>query len=384
MTAAAPGAGPVLVMGAGTIGCWLGGRLQAAGVPVVFVGRPRVLAALREHGLTLTDLDAHRSHLPAQALALHENVPAGIAPSLVLLAVKSGATAEAAAALASALPAGTPVVSMQNGLGNVATAQAAAPGLRWLAGMVPYNVAEIAPGHFHRGTAGMLAAQDDPALREHAAAFARAGLALQLHKDLRAVQWGKLLLNLNNPVNALSGKPLREELMDRGYRQCFAALQTEALQLLRGAGITPAQVAPLPPHRLPALMRLPNPLFRLIAARMLRIDAKARSSMAEDLALGRPTEIDALCGEVVRLAERQGRGAPINARMVALLQAWPQRPVALGSRELKAALAALVHTRADRAVQVAKVFLRRGAATALRAALPRPGRHRARCRAARA
>ncbi|HEY8706385.1 MAG TPA: 2-dehydropantoate 2-reductase, partial [Burkholderiaceae bacterium] len=238
--------GPVLVMGAGAIGCYLGGCLQAAGVPVVFVGRPRVLAALREHGLTLSDLDQRRQHLPAAALNLHDTVPAGIAPVLVLLAVKSGATAAAAAQLAAALPAGTPVVSMQNGIGNADLARAAAPGLQWLAGMVPFNVAELAPGHFHRGTTGALAAQDDAALRALAPAFESAGLGLQLHADLRAVQWGKLLLNLNNPVNALSGQPLRAQLQNRGYRQCLAALQTEALQLLRSAGIAPAQVAALP------------------------------------------------------------------------------------------------------------------------------------------
>lgn len=330
--------GPVLVMGAGAIGCYLGGCLQAADMPVVFVGRPRVLAALRAHGLTLTDLDGRHQHLPADTLSLHEQVPAGLAPSLVLLAVKSGATAEAAALLGAALPPGTPVVSMQNGLSNAAVGHAAAPSLRWLAGMVPYNVAELAPGRYHRGTTGALAAQDDPALRARRADFERAGLPLQLHADLRAVQWGKLLLNLNNPVNALSGKPLREQLMDRGYRQCLAALQREALALLQGAGIAPAQVAALPPHRVPTLLRLPTPIFKLIAARMLRIDPQARSSMADDLAQGRTTEIDALCGEVVRLAESQGRAAPLNARMLALVQAWPQRPQPIDSRAMKAAL----------------------------------------------
>jgi 2-dehydropantoate 2-reductase len=79
--------GPILVMGAGTIGCYLGGCLQASGTRVVFVGRPRVLAALREHGLTLTDLDHRRQHLPADALELHETVPTGIEPSFVILAV---------------------------------------------------------------------------------------------------------------------------------------------------------------------------------------------------------------------------------------------------------------------------------------------------------
>jgi 2-dehydropantoate 2-reductase len=331
-------AGSILVMGAGAIGCYLGGCLQAAGVPVVFVGRPRVLAALREHGLTLTDLDGGQRRVESTALSLHETVPSGLAPRLVLLAVKSGATGEAAAQLGAALPNGTPVVSMQNGLSNAATAQAAAPTLRLLAGMVPFNIAELAPGHYHRGTTGELAAQDDAALRALQDDFRRAGLPLHLHADLRAVQWGKLLLNLNNPVNALSGLPLRAQLMDRGYRQCLAALQSEALAVLRGAAIQPAQVGALPPHRIPPLLRLPTPLFRLIAARMLRIDRSARSSMADDLSNGRATEIDALCGEVVRLAESRGLAAPINARMVALVKAWPQRPQPMSSREMHAAL----------------------------------------------
>jgi 2-dehydropantoate 2-reductase len=297
-----------------------------------------MLESLREHGLTLTDLDKHEHRIAADALSLHESIPWGVAPSIVLLAVKSGATAQAAALLAAALPAGTTVVSMQNGLSNVAIAQAAAPQLRWLAGMVPFNVAELAPGHFHRGTTGALAAQDDAVVRAHADIFERAGLPLELHADLRAVQWGKLLLNLNNPVNALSGKPLREQLMDRGYRRCLAALQTEALGVLRHAGIAAAQVGALPPHRIPPLLRLPTPLFRMIAARMLRIDAKARSSMADDLAQGKPTEIDALCGEVVRLAEANGLSAPINSRMVALVKAWPERSVAMDSRSMMSAL----------------------------------------------
>jgi 2-dehydropantoate 2-reductase len=271
-------------------------------------------------------------------LSLHESVPPDLAPVLVLLAVKSGATAEAAAQLGAALPSGTAVVSMQNGLSNTATAQAAAPALRVLAGMVPFNIAELGPGHYHRGTAGELAAQDDAVLRTQLADFRRAGLTLQLHADLRAVQWGKLLLNLNNPVNALSGLPLRTQLMDRGYRLCLAALQTEALGVLRAAGIQPAQVGALPPQRIPPLLRLPTPLFRLIAARMLRIDPQARSSMADDLAQGRTTEIDALCGEVVRLAEMHGQGAALNARMVALVNAWPQRPQAMSSHEMQAAL----------------------------------------------
>lgn len=331
----------VLVMGAGSVGCYLGGLTQLAGVPVHFVGRPRVLAALRQHGLHLTDQDGLDRRIPALELRLHDVPPAGLKPDLVLLCVKSGATVEAATALGLTLPEGTPVVSLQNGIANAELARAAVPQLRWHAGMVPFNIAELGPGHYHRGTGGALAAQGsaaDAALAAWQTALARVGMRLALHADLAPIQWAKLLLNLNNPVNALSGRPLRDELLQRGYRRVLAALQEEALDLLDAAGRPVAQLTPLPPRRLLALLRMPTFVFRLAAARMLRIDAKARSSMADDLAQGRTTEIDALCGEIVRLAESRGRQAPLNARMLGLVEAWPTRRRPYAPAELLRAL----------------------------------------------
>ena len=330
--------GPVLVMGAGAVGCWIGGCLAAAGVAVTFVGRARVLGALREHGLALTDLDGGSRALAAGSVSLAEAPPPGTAPSLVLLCVKSGATAEAADELARALPAGTPVVSMQNGISNATLARAHAPRLTVLPGMVAFNVVELGPGRYHRGTSGALAAQDHAALRAWQPVFAAAGAPLELHADLAPLQWGKLLLNLNNPVNALSGLPLRAQLLQRDHRVCMAALIAEALSALHAAGIAPAKLTPLPPAALPMALRLPTPIFRLLAFRMLRIDAKARSSMANDLMQGRATEIDALCGEVVRLARDHGTTAPVNERISELVRAWPRDPRPLSGAQLREAL----------------------------------------------
>ena len=203
--------------------------------------------------------------------------------------------------------------------------------------MVPFNVAELGPGRYHRGTFGALAAQDHERLRPWLPLFAAAGLPLTLHADLAPVQWGKLLLNLNNPVNALSGLPLRTQLQDRDHRRvlgdgavgdvgvCGADVRDEHGEQQR-VGSKLLQVGPH--HQLleeVQVLRLPNWLFRRVAARMLRMDEKARSSMADDLALGRRTEIDALCGEVVRLAASIGRQAPLNARMVQLVEQDPRQ-----------------------------------------------------------
>ncbi len=313
-------------MGAGTIGCFVGGRLAAAGLPVRFIGRARVGNALRAQGLRLSDFEGAEQFLPAAQIDWRESLPGSEspAPGLVLVCVKSAASRAAAAELATVLPPGTALLSLQNGVDNPQVLREAAPSLVVIPGMVPFNVAELAPGHFHRGSSGQLAAEQHPALRPYLAAFAAAGLPLQLHAELGAMQWAKLLLNLNNPVNALSGLPLRAQLLHPGWRRVTAALMAEALGVLRAAGIRPARLTPLPPRSIPALMRLPTPLFRLLAARMLRIDPQARSSMADDLALGREPEIDAICGAVLRLAARTGVEAPRNAVMATLLQT--QRP----------------------------------------------------------
>ena len=159
------------------------------------------------------------------------------------------------------------------------------------------------------------------ALAEFESSFVAAGLPLVQQSDLRPVQWAKLLLNLNNSINALSGLPLKEQLSQRDYRRCVALAQQEALALLEHAGIRPARLTPLPPGWIPTLLSSPDWLFARLANRMLAIDPLARSSMWEDLEAGRRTEVDWLNGEIVRLAQGLGRAAPVNARLLDLVRA---------------------------------------------------------------
>ena len=253
-------------------------------------------------------------------MRLHDSRLPDLAPALVLLCVKSGATAASAEQLAARLRAGTLVLSLQNGVINAGSRPAARAGAARAARHGALQRGRVAAGSFpsrHRTGTGRAGRSGASALG--AAASQAPGCRFRLHADLRALQWGKLLLNLNNPVNALSGLPLRAQLLDRDLRHCSAALIEETLAVLKAAGVEPQRITPVAPRLLPRLLRLPTPVFRLLASRMLRIDAQARSSMADDLRLGHTTEIDALCGEVCRLALGLGHTAPLNARMVELI-----------------------------------------------------------------
>ncbi|MEU2121330.1 2-dehydropantoate 2-reductase [Nocardia niwae] len=314
----------VLVVGAGSIGNFVGGKLGAAGAEVTLVGRRRVLDELGASGLRLTDLDGGDDALsPDRFHRATEPDDVGSA-DLVLVTVKSAATAEAVRELAGKIRPGTVVLSLQNGIGNDSVIREILPHCVVLAGMVMFNVVHHPGGRFHRGTEGGLAVQDDPALAPFLDVFERAGLGLRRHPDLRPVQWAKLLLNLNNPINALSGRPLREELADRDYRRCLALTQREALAVMNKARIRPARLTPLPPRVMATLLAVPDALFRRVAGQVLAIDPMARSSMADDLELGRTTEISWLCGEIVGLGAMVGAPTPVNQRLIELVVAAEQ------------------------------------------------------------
>ncbi|MFF0294653.1 2-dehydropantoate 2-reductase [Kitasatospora sp. NPDC004614] len=312
----------IAVFGAGSIGCRLGGALSAV-AEVTLIGRPAAMAELDRAGLTLTGPGDRRLRArPGTAV----DASAAAGADYVLVTVKSSDTAEAARELAPHLDERTTVISFQNGLHNARLLAEALPGLRVLAGMVPYNVVRTGPGAFHQGTDGRLMLERADTAERFAAVALAAGLPVELRGDMPQVQAAKLLLNLNNAVNALSGRPLREQLGSRPYRLVLARCQREGLAALRAAGLVPARLGPVPASWMPAVLRLPDGLFRRLAAASLRVDAQARSSMWEDLQRGRRTEVDELQGEVLALAARHGLAAPANRRLLELVREAESAP----------------------------------------------------------
>lgn len=303
----------IAIVGAGSIGCYLGGCLLSAGYNVTLIGRPRIQEQINTHGLTLTDWRERNEHIATEninfSLALSDIQNA----DYILVTVKSGNTEEVAQAIAQYAKPKAVVVSFQNGIRNANILKQFLSQHQVLKGMVPFNVLSKGKAHFHCGTEGDLAIADKDNVAEPLIhAFRKSELPVDIYNDLSQLQWSKLLMNLNNSINALSGLPLREQLHDRHYRKILALTIKEALQVLKHAGIKPVKNGKVIPSLLPFILSMPDFLYKIVAGSMLKIDPDARSSMYEDLALGRPTEIDFINGEVVSLAEQCGVKSPIN------------------------------------------------------------------------
>jgi len=308
----------VAVFGAGSIGCYVGGYLQSAGAAVTYIGRKRFAQRLKEHGLTLTHLERETISLPPGSSDFHITPEYISHADVILVTVKSQDTDAAGKALAWHAKAGALVISLQNGVSNADVLRAHLPEHTVLAGMVAFNVTAAGPGVFHSGTEGglVIEANSDPRLAALVTLFTIAGMPIETNENMDGVSWGKLLINLSNAVNALHGDTLLTGLSQRDYRKALAASIEEGLNLCRSAEINPIPTGAVNLETMIKTLRLPNLLYKPLMKKMIKIDAAARSSMLDDLEMGRPPEIDYLQGEIVRLAETQGTGAPVNAAIL--------------------------------------------------------------------
>lgn len=309
---------PIGVAGAGSIGCFVGGMLAASGHKVALLARPRVVGEIETKGLRLTSFEGFDRTIAASELTLSQDPAVFADVGAVLVTVKSADTAEIADLIAQHAPHDAVVVSLQNGVGNVGVLRQRLPGRRVLAAMVPFNVVAPGEGRFHRATSGDIVVERDDA--DTAERLSVPGLKMRATGNIDGVQWGKLLVNLNNALNALSGLPLRRQLADRRWRRLMADQVAEGLAAIRAEGIAPVSPTPVPSGWTPSLLRLPDPIFQMLLGQTMKIDPEARSSMSEDLQRGRRTEIDYLQGVVVEIAGRHGLEVPLSRRIVALIK----------------------------------------------------------------
>lgn len=288
----------VAVVGAGAVGCYYGGLLLRAGHDVTFIGRQPHVDAINAHGLLL-DIKGFRDHLPAKAAT---DASALASPDLVLVCVKSADTEQAGRSLAGRLRPDTSVLSLQNGVDN-------AQRLRNVTGhpvipAVVYVGSEMAgPGHVRHHGGGDLVIGASPASEALAQTLEAAGIRTTVADDIEKVQWTKLITNCAfNALSAVAGIAYGPMMQVEGAGDVIASAIEEAAGVARACGVS-----------------MPDDL----AAQILKIPAampNQKSSTAQDLARGKPSEIDFLNGTVVRKGAELGIPTPTNLALQVMVK----------------------------------------------------------------
>jgi len=307
----------IVILGAGSIGCWIGGHLIAGGAQTTLIGRDRFASQIAEHGLHLTHFE--RPALQCDTVDYQTHASALNGADIIALCVKSQDTEATAKEILQYAPTAK-VISFQNGIRNPETLRELLPAENIIPAIVPFNVTPSSPGGFHCGTAGPLVIENNVSLAPFISALERSGQPAELSDDILGDQWAKMIVNLNNGLNTLTGGTLREGLLQRDYRRALAACVEEAMGIAEANHVAVGNFNGRSPAALIKTLRLPDVAYRVIMQTIVKIDAKARSSMLDDLDAGRATEIGYLQGEIVRQGMKVGLAAPKNAAILAAVQ----------------------------------------------------------------
>jgi 2-dehydropantoate 2-reductase len=171
----------IAILGAGSVGCFIGGAWVASGLPVTLIGRPKMSQDVDAFGLTLTDYSGWQARLAPGDVDYRCGPEALQDAQVIAVTVKSGDTATAAAQIAEHGTPGALVISFQNGVSNVDMLEQGLGGRFEVArGMVQYNVAYLGNGRFHKGVAGDLYAEQRAGTRELADRIGSGPAALKL------------------------------------------------------------------------------------------------------------------------------------------------------------------------------------------------------------
>jgi len=296
-----------MVMGAGAVGGYYGARLQAAGHEVTFVARGEHLRAMQEHGLRIHSIDGD----------LHLQVTANSDPSssgemdLILFTVKSQDTETALDLMSNNIGLDTVVLTLQNGVENEDKIAARYGFERTLGGVTYIGITVQEPGVIKHDALGRIAmgrmdahSPDISRVREIAATLQGAGIPVSIAESIMTRKWGKLVWNAAfNPVSVLTGLTTHAMTSSPDLRSTLVGIMKEVIQVANAEGYPLDESSIL------------DRTFRLTTD-----VSDVKTSMLQDHEHGKPLEIDALNGVVVRKAADHGTQVPLNTAIYGMIR----------------------------------------------------------------
>lgn len=289
------------------MGCLFGARLSAQAEVTLIGGWPDQLQALGEAPLRFVHPDGHEEFIRLKATSDSSMVEP---VDTVLIVTKTPKTELAAQQAARLLKPGGLVISLQNGLGNQEVIARFIPAWQVTLGVTTLGASTGGrPGVVYwngSGSTSLAARPDiDRPMREIACVFERGGLKVDVAEDVSSLVWGKLAVNAAiNPLTALLRVPNGELIESEWARQ----LMHQAAQEV--TAVAAAQNISLP---------FPDPAAQV--DQVARLTARNTSSMLQDVLRGVETEIETICGAVVRAGAAAGIETPTNQMLYGLVKA---------------------------------------------------------------
>jgi len=308
----------ISVIGAGAIGGLIAGYLREKDQDVILIAKPEQTSALSTSGLRVKGVRGDKNIFVSVSDRLEQKC------DLVILAIK---TQDLAQVLAQNQPLLSDkfILTTQNGLAaDRIVAEQCPPAVRF-SSIVMFGATHLSPGeivHNFEGQWIMGADRDEDfeLLKKYEPILSKA-FPCVLTRDIAAMKWLKLFLNANNCLPAVLGKSMQETFGDLYNCKISLQLWREGWELLQHAGISVTDLPDFPSERIVKLISMPADASAGIFSNiMTQLSAEPLyGSILQSIKRGRPSEIDFINGEFVKLAESLGQKAPLNERMVQMV-----------------------------------------------------------------
>jgi 2-dehydropantoate 2-reductase len=298
----------VAVVGAGAVGCYFGGMLARAGVRVLLIGRPAMVATVNRFGLLLDTVQFQETVRVQTSVELS----AAAGADVLLFCVKTTDTGAVAKQLGNVVSSQTLVVSLQNGVNNAEEIRAAS-GIDALAAVVYVAASIPSPGHVkHLGRGDLVLGPKNDRTEKIANLFTAANVPCRISDNIEGELWTKLLWNCAlNAVSALGRVTYGEIIASADAKQVVEAAVYETLNVARAKGVHPPG--------------LEDPRAALAGSfKIAEQMSGTRSSTAQDMARNKRTEIDSLNGYIARLGAQLGVPTPVNHALYTLVKLQEQ------------------------------------------------------------
>lgn len=304
----------IAVMGAGSIGSYFGGTLALAGNQVTLIARGEHLAALRGQGLRIQTDDGLLTVPCGETLAATDN-PAEAGPmDLVLLTVKTYQNEAALPAMLPMVGPGTTVLCLQNGIDSYQAAALALGREKVLPGAAYIEAARLGPGLVRQSGSVVRIAFGEPDGSESQRGkvieetLAAAGINAQFSRDIRQTLWSKFLFIATMAgVTSLSRETMAQIMPRPEWRPVIVQCMKEIEGVARADSVA-----------------LDSDIVEKTVAYIEGDLEDMHASMHADIMAGRPLELEALNGAVVRAGQRVGVPTPINDLIYAALKPFAQ------------------------------------------------------------
>ena len=284
----------ILIVGTGALATLYAARLSQAGYSISMLGSWRAgLEALQKDGARLVDSEGNEARFDVHAIS---NAVECLGIKYALVLVKAWQTEQAAKHLQACLASDGLAVTLQNGLGNLEALARSLGSNRVALGVTTTGATLLGPGLVREGGEGVITLQQHLALRPIAEALTSANFNVNVVDDAQSPIWGKLVINAAiNPLTAILRVPNGKLLESPSAREMMRALAAEVAQVAEAENI-----------------QLPFTDPAAAAESVARKTAANHSSMLQDVLRGAPTEIDAICGAVVRIGNNHQIDAALN------------------------------------------------------------------------